>query len=60
MEQIQNNQMSEVLPYQYEPVPIENTSTGNEKSDSESESSPDEEVAEAFELENAWRIQSSS
>ena len=60
MEQIQNNQMSEVLPYQYEPVPIENTSTGNEKSDSESESSPDEEVDEAFELENAWRIQSSS
>ena len=60
MEQIQNNQMSEVLPYQYEPVPMENTSTGNEKSDSESESSPDEEVDEAFELENAWRIQSSS
>ena len=60
MEQIQNNQMSEVLPYQYEPVPIENTSTGNEKSDSESESSPDEEVDEAFELENAWRVQSFS
>ena len=48
------------LPYQYEPVPMENTSTGNEHSDSESESSPDEEVAEAFELENAWRVQSFS
>ena len=60
MEQIHNNQMSEVLPNQYEPVPMENTSTGNEKSDSESESSPDEEVDEAFELENAWRVQSLS
>ena len=62
MEQIHNNQMSEVLPNQYEPVPMENTSTGNEKSDSaESEqSSSDEEVDEVFELENAWRVQSFS
>ena len=52
--------MSEVLPYQCEPVPMENTSTDNEKSDSESESSSDEEVDEAFELENAWRVQSFS
>ena len=49
------------LPYQYEPVAMENTSTGNEQSDSESEqSSSDEEVDEAFELENAWRVQSFS
>ena len=61
MEQIHNNQMSEVLPYQYEPVPMENTSTDNEKSDPESEqSSSDEEVDEVFELENAWRVQSFS
>ena len=56
MEQIHNNQMSEVLPYQCEPVPMENTSTDNEKSDSKSESWIDE----AFELENAWRVQSFS
>ena len=49
------------LPYQYEPVPMENTSTVNEKSDPESEqSSSDEAVDEAFELENAWRVQSFS
>ena len=49
------------LPYQYEPVPMENTSTDNEKSDPESEqSSSDEAVDEAFELENAWRVQSFS
>ena len=35
MKQIHNNQMSEVLPYQYEPIPMENTSTGDEKSDYE-------------------------
>ena len=60
MEQIHNNQMIDVFPHQYEPVPMKNTSTGNEKSDSESESSSDEEVDEAFDLENAWRVQSFS
>ena len=40
---------------------MENTSTDNEKSDPESEqSSSDEAVDEAFELENAWRVQSFS
>ena len=61
MEQIHNNQMIDVFPHQYEPVPMENTSTDNEKSDPESEqSSSDEAVDEAFELENAWRVQSFS
>ena len=60
MEQIHNNQMIDVFPHQYEPVPMKNTSSGNEKSDSESESSSDEEVDEAFDLENAWRVQSFS
>lgn len=57
MEEIHNNQLSEVLPYQYEPEATGNTSSGADDSDSESESSSDEEVDQVFELQNAWRLQ---
>ena len=58
MEDIHSNQVEEVLPHQYEPTTTEN-SDDDINSDSDSESSSDEEVVdEAFEVENAWRLQS--
>jgi U3 small nucleolar RNA-associated protein 14 len=60
MENISDNQIEEVLPYQYEPEPdIQTSNSGDEsESEAESESSDGDEDDHAFEGENAWRLQS--
>ena len=61
MENIHDNQVDEVLPYQFEPEPGLQTSNSGDESDSEEESeSSDEEVDHVFEAENAWRLESLS
>lgn len=61
MEEIHSNQLSEVLPYLFEPEPTDILRNDTVNSDSESQSSSDdEEVDESFELENGWRLQTLS
>ena len=60
MEEIHENQLGEVLPYQFEPVLNENSGSSGAESDSESESSSDDDFDEAFEAENSWRLKSLS
>ncbi|XP_028412528.1 uncharacterized protein LOC114535412 [Dendronephthya gigantea] len=60
MESIHNNQVEEVLPYQFEPEPGLNANNSSEDSDSDESQSSDEEVDHAFEVENAWRLHSLS
>ena len=56
MEEIHENQLGEVLPYQFEPVLNENSGSSGAESDSESESSSDDNFDEAFETENSFRV----
>ena len=57
MDEIHENQVSEVLPYQFEPEPGQNSNCSEYSSDCESESSSDEDnEMKAFEIENAWRF----
>jgi hypothetical protein len=60
MEEIHENQLGEVLPYQFEPILNENSGSSGAESDSESESSSDDDFDEAFEAENSWRLKSFS
>ena len=62
MENIHDNQVEEVLPYQYEPEPgLQSSSSGDESgSEAESESTDEGDIDMAFESENAWRLQSLS
>ena len=59
MDEIHENQLSEVLPYQFEPKPDQNSNCSEYSSDSESQSSSDEDIGmKAFEAANAWRLDS--
>lgn len=61
MESILDNQVDEVLPYQFEPEPGLQTSNSGDDSDSEEDSaSSEEEVDHVLEAENAWRLESLS
>ena len=57
MDEIHENQASEVLPYHFEPEPGQNSNCSKYSSDCESESSSDEDnEMKAFEIENAWHF----
>lgn len=59
MNEIHENQLSEVLPYQFEPTPDKNSNCSEYSSDSESQSSSDEDIGmKAFEPANVWRLDS--
>ena len=63
MENIHENQVGEVLPYQYEPEVGKKTSNVTDQSDSGQESdssSSDEEINHKFKSANAWRLQTLS
>jgi hypothetical protein len=63
MENIHENQIGEVLPYQFEPEAGANASNFSAESGSDEDSelsSSDEEVDEEFEIANAWRRESLS
>ena len=63
MENIRENQVGEVLPYQFEPVAGAGTSNFSDESDSEQSSvlsSSEEEVDNEFERANAWRLENLS
>jgi hypothetical protein len=60
MENIHENQVEEVLPYQFEPEALGNRSNTSEESDSDQSSdlsSSDEEVDHEFMIANAWRLE---
>ena len=59
MENIHENQVGEVLPYQFDPVAGAGTSNLSDESDSERSSvlsSSEEEVDNELERANAWRL----
>ena len=63
MENIHENQVGEVLPYQFEPVAGAGTANFSDESDSEQSSvlsSSEEEVDNEFERANAWRLENLS
>ena len=63
MENIHENQVGEVLPYQFEPEARPNKSNTSDESDSEQSSdlsSSDEEVDREFMMANAWRLETLS
>ena len=63
MENIHENQVEVILPYQYEPEPGAETSSISDESDSEQGSvlfSSEEEVDTEFERANAWRLETLS
>ncbi len=63
MENIHENQVGEVLPYQFEPEARPNKSNTSDESDSEQSSdlsSSDEEVDHEFMMANAWRLETLS
>ena len=57
MEIVHNNQVEEVLLYQFEPEPGLPRSGESDSEDTDSSVSSDEEVDHAFEAKNAWRLQ---
>ena len=63
MENIHENEVEAILPYQYEPEPGAETSSISDESDSEQGSvlfSSEEEVDTEFERANAWRLETLS
>ena len=63
MENIHENQVEVILPYQYVPEPGAETSSISDESDSEQGSvlfSSEEEVDTEFERANAWRLETLS
>ena len=63
MENIRENQIGEVLPYQYEPEVGRKGTNISDESDSDRESnssSSSEEIDQEFETANAWRFQTLS
>ena len=63
MENIHENQVEAILPYQYEPEPGAETSSISDESDSDQGSvlfSSEEEVDTEFERANAWRLETLS
>ena len=59
MDKIHENQIGEVLPYQFEPELSAKTCDSSDDSDSEQSgvtSSSDEDVNHEFERANAWRL----
>jgi hypothetical protein len=61
MDEIHENQMGEIVPYQFEPVVLNENGDISDESGSDSESSQDEEVVDiAFETANCWRLKTLS
>ena len=64
MERLHENQVGEVLPYQYEPEVGEKAASMTDQSDleqeSDSASSDDDQIDHEFETANAWRLETLS
>ena len=64
MERLHENQVGEVLPYQYEPEVGEKAASMTDQSDSDQESdsasSDDDQIDHEFETANAWRLETLS
>lgn len=57
MEEIHNNQLNEVLPYLFEPEPMDNSQNETDCSDSsQSSSTSEDEGDQTFNFENSWRL----
>ena len=59
MDRIHENQVGEILPYQFEPEPPTKTSDASDDSDTDQSdvtTSSDEDVDHEFERANAWRL----